>query len=136
MHRIVFDVVEEIAGTNVGLHPQALFLKIRITRQGRSIALAEVDEYESEILFRGTTPDPNLLGKGFLFRRLLDTLPRAVEFPAVKAAADAISLDPADRKRRLAVRATKVDDLRSAAFAAIESKIFAHDADRLGPARF
>jgi hypothetical protein len=80
MHRIVFDVVKKIARANVGLHPQALFLEIRITGQGRSIALAEINEYESEILFRGTTADPNLLGKGLLLRRLLDTLPGGVNF--------------------------------------------------------
>src|SRR6266536_1303814 len=136
MHRIVFDVVEEIAGANVGLHPQVLLLEIRKAGQGSSIALAQINEYESEIFYRRTTADPNLLGKSFFLRRLLDTLPGAVEFPAVKTAADAIPLYQTDGKRRLAVRSTKVDDLRSAAFAAIQGKIFAHDPNWLGPARF
>ncbi len=60
--------------------------------------------------------------------------PVLIEFPAVKAAANPVVLDPADRELGLAVRAAKVDDVRFAAVAAIERELFAHDLDRLGPA--
>ena len=74
MHRIVFDVVEKIAGADIGLHPQTFFLEIRIARQGRSIAFAEVNEDEAEIFFRWATADVYFFAEGFLLYRLLDAL--------------------------------------------------------------
>ena len=56
---------------------------------------------------------------------LLDALPGAIVFPTVKTAANAIVLDPADRELGLAVRTTKIDDVRLAGFAAVEGEFFA-----------
>ena len=74
-------------------------------------------------------------GESFLLRRLLHALARGVEFPAVKAAANAVVFDPARGKCRLAMGTAKLDDVGIAGGTAIEREIFAHDADRFGPAR-
>jgi hypothetical protein len=132
VHRIVLDVVKKVTGADVGLYPQTILLEIGKTRQERSVALAEVDENQTQIFFGRTTADSNLFGKRFLLRRLLDTLSRSGEFPAVKTAADGVAFDPTARERRLAMRTAKIDDVRRAAFAAIESELLAHDPDRCG----
>src|ERR1700683_4735378 len=49
-------------------------------------------------------------------------------------AADAVLFDPAEMPRRAAMRTVGIDDLRAARMAAIERKVLAHDADRLGMA--
>src|SRR5258705_6757389 len=131
--RIGFEVVDVVTWAHVSLGPERVLLEIWITWQRRRVALAEINEDQFEVFLRRTTANANLFGEGFLFGGLLDALPGAIVFPTVKAAANAIVLDPADRKLGLAVRTTKIDDVRFAAFAAVEGEFFAQDFDRLGP---
>src|SRR6266545_4479368 len=91
----------------VGFGPKILILEVRITRQRRRLALAEIDEDETQIFTSGITPNANFFRKRFIFRELLDTLAGAVEFPAVKAATNAVVLDPPGRKLRSSVWTTK-----------------------------
>ena len=113
VNRIVFQIVDVVAGPDVSLRPERVFLEIRIAGQRRRIAFAEVDEDQFEVFLSGTTANANLFGEGFFLGRLFDALSRAIELPTVKSAANTIALDPADRKLRLAVRAAKVDDVRA-----------------------
>ena len=76
------------------------------------------------------------LSETFMLRGLLDALTGAVVFPAMVKTADAIVLDPADRKLRAAMGAAKIDDIGRATGAAVERETFAHDLDRHGIAGF
>src|SRR6266511_3584174 len=97
MDWIVFQIVDVIARARVRFGPQGILFKIRIARQRWWFVIIEVNENQAKVFFRRTTSDPDFLGEGFFFRGLLDALARTVVFPAVKAAAYAIILDPADR---------------------------------------
>ena len=135
VNRVVFQIVDVVARADVGFRPEIIFLEVGIARQGRRVAFAEVDEDQAEVFLGRAAANANLLGEGFFLRRLLDALAGLIELPTVKAATNPVALDPADGELRLAVRAAKIDDMRLAAVAAIERKLFAENLDRLGPAR-
>src|SRR6266478_553966 len=74
MNRIVFQIVDVVAGPDVSLRPERVFLEVRIAGQGRWLAFAEVDEDQLEVFLSGTTPNANFLSEGLLLCRLLDAL--------------------------------------------------------------
>src|SRR5262245_8461240 len=94
MDWIVFQIVDVVARPDISFRPECVFLEIRVTRQWRRFALAEINENQFEVFLGRTTADANFFGEGFLFRRLLDALSGAVIFPTVKAAANTIVLNP------------------------------------------
>ena len=135
VNRVVFQIVDVVARAHIGFRPEIIFLEVGIARQRRRGAFAEVDEDQAEVFLGRAAADAHFLGEGFFLRRLFDALAGLIELPAVKAATNRVVFDPADGELRLAVRAAKVDDMRFAAVAAIERKLFAENLDRLGPAR-
>ena len=74
VNRIVFQIVDVVARADISFRPEIVFLEIRITRQRRRLAFAEIDEDQSEVFLSRTTANANLLGEGFFLRRLLDAL--------------------------------------------------------------
>ena len=66
-----------------------------------------------------------------LLRRHLGALPRSVVTPAVVHATQLIALNVTGVQHRAAVRASTADEIRLAAFAAVEREILAHHAQRL-----
>src|SRR5207247_1197543 len=91
----VLDVLEVVALADVGRGaPYALLLEGREARQRRGLALAQVDEDQTQIFLRGKAPNADPLTERLRLGRLLDALPAAVVLPAVVEAAQLIALDP------------------------------------------
>src|SRR5262245_41024401 len=100
VNRIVFQIVDVIAGPDISLSPEGVLLEVGIMGQGRWLAFAEVDEDQLQIFLGRTTANANFFREGLFLCRLFDALSGAVEFPTVKSAANTIALDPADRELR------------------------------------
>src|SRR5579885_3308238 len=131
----VLDVLEVIAVPNIGAHfKHAWLLEIRVARQGWGIAVTEVGEDEAEVLLGGVAADAHLGREGGVLGRHLHALAGGVVLPAVVEAADAVALHPAGAELGAAVGAAEGEEVGSAALAAIEGEVFAHDADGHGAA--
>ena len=127
------EPVPEGAGNHLGriANDHAGLVEIGILAELRGLALAEIGEDEADIFarriyfqFHARTERPVLVG-------LLVALAGLVEFPAVKAAAQPVSLDPADRHDRAAMRTARIGDMRHAVFAAIDGEFLAENFERL-----
>src|SRR5262245_60248449 len=135
MNRVVFYVVEKVAGTDIGLNPDIPVLKFWITGKFRRLVFAEVSEDKPQIFFDRKTSNTNFGREGFVFSRLLDTLTRAVVFPAVKPAPNAFPFDPAYRQRHPTMSTAVVNQVRISRFAAVQREFLVHDLYRLCPSR-
>ncbi len=105
--------------------------KVGITWERRRFAFAKVGKDQSEVFLCWAASDADLLRERLLLGRLFDALARAVVFPAVIHASEAIAFDPSGRELRSAMSAAKVDYMR-ALFSAVECEVFTHDPDRFG----
>src|SRR5579863_7108279 len=121
---LVFHIVEIVAVAAVALgFEHALVLEIAIARERRRLAFAEIGEDQTEIFARRVRADTDRIREPLALRRRLDAASVGAVFPAVIKAAQRIALDPAGREQRAAMRAVRRQDLRRAAFAAIEGEI-------------
>jgi hypothetical protein len=98
-------------------------------RERRSVTFAKISEDQTEMLSSRTVPDTNLTCEGFLFRRLLCALTRAVKQPTMIDAADAVTFHPTSGELCPPVRAAKSHDVRRAGLTTVECETFAHDLD-------
>ncbi len=144
VHEAYVDVVQGIFDVAVVIadaiepdrvhHAMGIF-KARKAIERRRLACAEISEDQADGLAHGITRNANILGERLRFSGLFDTLPRAVVFPAVVKTANGVFFDPAHRQLCAAVRAAISHQVRRAALAAVQGKVFAHDPDRHGPPR-
>ena len=100
-----------------------------IARERRSVTFAKISEDQTEMLSSRTVPNTNLTCEGFLFRRLLCSLTRAVKQPTMIDAADAVAFHPTGGELRPPVRAAKSHDVGGSSLTAVERKTLAHDLD-------
>ena len=137
MNGIVFHVDDEIAGARVSLDPDLTAqFEIGVARKVRCLAVADISEDQPQIFSHRIGSQPHGFRRRFIFGRNLHALTAAVVLPAVKAAANAVAFDPTDRELQAAMGATKRRQMRRAALATIERKLFAENLNRLRLPRF
>src|SRR5687768_140417 len=105
-------------------------VEIRVARERRRTAFAQICEDEPEILFGRIAANLDLRLEGLVFARLFDTLARSIIFPPVIKTSNTVILDPTRRELRSAMRAPKRRDMRRAGLPSIKREIFAHDPQR------
>src|SRR5262249_33667566 len=132
--QLIVDHVGQVAITPVNdRFNDAVTFEFGKDRKIGWIAFTEVSKDKSLVLDGRFVPDAHLRGEvPFPFGGLLHALPLAVIFPAVVTAPDMLTLDPTDGQLNAAVRTARGNDVAFAAGTAVERKIFAHDAKRLG----
>src|SRR5262249_10286821 len=130
----VLEALQVIARHMLGVPDldQALGHPVGKMRERRRLAGPEIAEYEPKIFARWKRPNRDLARETRLFGGLLDAAARALEFPAVVGAADAVVLNPAEMHRGSSVWTPVGDNLRGPGVAAIERVILTHDPDRFG----
>src|SRR6266508_2519819 len=94
MHRVVFEIVEEITRPLVGLRPNLAFFVIGVSWKCRRLAVTQVSKDKAQIFSCRITADSNGLGGRLIFGGNFQTLPGPVIFSTMVAAADAIVLNP------------------------------------------
>src|SRR5262249_9722563 len=114
---------------------ESVGLEFGVARERWGGAFAQIGKDHAEVFLGGIARYSHLGREAGVLGRLLDALARAVVFPAVVEAAQAVALHPAGRELRAPVRAARRHDVRCAALAAVEGEVLAHGADGLRLAR-
>jgi hypothetical protein len=124
----VVEAVEIVTVPDVGVRLEdSLYFQFRVSGQGRSRALAKINEDKAQVFLGGIAANFDFAREGNAFRRLFDALSCAVVFPAVIKTPDALALNPTCRELRPAMGAAKSHGIGLSGFAAIKRKILAHN---------